>query len=350
MTTTTRRVRSGGIETKRPMTTAIQTTDDKPMTFVPYGSADAIKLSVAIIQNIVAVPTKSGKTCSKRDAMKFMMMCQARRLNPFEGDAFLIGYDGKNGPEFSLITAHQAFLKRAEIHPEFDGMQSGIIVLKDEETGQTEDIEGDFHLRDQIVVGGWATVHFKNRKFPITRRIRLERFNKGFAQWQTDPAGMIVKCAEADALRSSFPTMLGGLYMQDEVTLDVKTRTVDVSDSSRLIEVVSDRATGQAAIGNAGQQQDDTAEAEAGLAPVQPQEAKTFEHKATTPQVELMELVTGAGFTFNHLQKWGDQSGNIEGADSLVGFREVPTEIANRLLRAKAGLLNGLATVKGGAA
>jgi len=172
--------------------------DPSLVRFVPYGSADEIKLSIKIVQDIIAVPTKSGATCSRRDALKFIAMCQARKLNPFEGDAFLVGYDGKNGPEFSLITAHQAFLKRAEIHPEFDGMKSGIIVLRNEETGETIDIEGDFHLPTQTVVGGWATVYFKNRTHPINRRIRLERFNKGYAQWRDDPAGMIVKCFDEE--------------------------------------------------------------------------------------------------------------------------------------------------------
>jgi phage recombination protein Bet len=330
------------------MSTAIQTTEDKPMSFVPYGGADAIKLSVAIIQNLIAVPTKSGKTCSKRDAIKFMMLCQARRLNPFEGDCFLVGYDGKNGPEFSLITAHQAFLKRAEIHPEYDGMRSGIIILKDEESGLTEDVEGDFHLPNQTVVGGWATVYFKSRKHPTTRRIRMARFNKGFAQWQVDAAGMIVKCAEADALRSSFPTMLGGLYMQDEVALDVKSSKADTTvETNRLIEVVTDRQTGQAdQVEAAPEDGDEQAEADSGLAPAR--QTRLSDPKESTPQVELAELVTKAGFTFSHLQKWGSESGNIEDAESLSGFTEIKTEVAVRLLRAKAGLLKWLEQVKGG--
>jgi len=212
------------------MTTEIQTTksSDREINFVPFGAADSIKLSIAIVKNLVAVPTKSGAVCSDRDAIRFMMLCQAQRLNPFAGDAYLVGYDGKNGPEFSLITAHAAFLKRAETNPEFDGMKSGIIVL--ESDNKLVDIEGDFHLPKQNVVGGWATVYFKNRKHPITRRVRMERFNKGFAQWVVDPAGMICKCAEADALRSSFPTLLGGLYMRDEM---------DPESTGTIIEMVS---------------------------------------------------------------------------------------------------------------
>lgn len=205
------------------MNEQLQKQSDKPesgsVEFVPYGAADRIKLSIKIVQDLIAVPTKSGKTCGNRDALKFIAMCQAKRLNPFEGDAFLIGFDGKNGPEFNLVTAHQAFLKRAELHPEFDGMRSGVIVADDND--KLSDIEGDFYAKDQKPVGGWATVYFKTRKIPTTRRIRLERFNNGYAQWAVDAAGMIVKCAEADALRSSFPTMLGGMYMADEITIDI---------------------------------------------------------------------------------------------------------------------------------
>lgn len=182
--------------------------------FTPFGTKDKIQLSIEIVKRLIAVKTKSGKTCSDEEAFKFMLMCQARHLNPFEGDAFLIGYDGQAGPSFSLITAHQAFLKRAELHPEFDGMQSGTIVLRE---AKIIDLIGDWHMPNDKVLGGWATVYFKSRTHPMTKRIRLERFNKGFGIWRDDPAGMIVKCAEADALRSSFPTMLGGMYTQEEV-------------------------------------------------------------------------------------------------------------------------------------
>lgn len=187
--------------------------------FIPYGAQDKIKLSVQIVQNLIAVKTKSGKTCSEREAIKFLAMCQAKRMNPFEGDCFLIGYDSRDGASFALVTAHQTYLKRAELHPEFDGMKSGIIVSED---GQLKDLEGDFYADGQRVVGGWATVFFKTRKNPMHKRLRLARFQKSFGVWQEDPGGMICKCAEADALRSSFPTMLGGLYLREEIEIEPK--------------------------------------------------------------------------------------------------------------------------------
>lgn len=199
-------------------TSAVEKKEDRIMEFVPYGAKDSIKLTIKIIQSLIAVPTRSGKNCSEADAMKFMMMCQARKLNPFEGDSFLIGYDTKDGPKFSLITAHQAFIKRAECNPEYDGMKSGIIVRRqDGDSANIIDVEGDFHLPDDEVLGGWATVYFKNRTHPMSKRIRLDRFKKDTPIWRDDPAGMICKCAEADALRSSFPTLLGGMYLREEI-------------------------------------------------------------------------------------------------------------------------------------
>jgi len=189
--------------------------------YIPFGAKDAIKLSVRIVQEMICVPSRSGKVCNETDALKFMMFCKAKALNPFEGDCFLLGYDstedGKTTTSFSLITAHQAYLKRAEVHPEFDGMDSGVIV-REKATNTIIDREGDFLLDDDFILGGWATVHFKTRRHPMKKRVALKTFNTGKSRWKKDPAGMIVKCAESDALRSSFPTMLGPLGVPDQMT------------------------------------------------------------------------------------------------------------------------------------
>lgn len=211
---------------------------DKFTEFIPFGAQDKIKLSIEMVKNLIAVKTKSGKTCSDTDAIKFIAMCSARRLNPFEGDAFLIGYEGKDGiPTYSLITAHQAFLKRAELHSEYNGMKSGVIIKRGD---QVLDLEGDFYMEGDEILGGWATVYFKTREHPMSKRVRLKRFQKAFGIWQEDPAGMIVKCAEADALRSSFPTMLGGLYLREETEhQDAKIATPIFKANPATVEVES---------------------------------------------------------------------------------------------------------------
>jgi phage recombination protein Bet len=257
------------------------------------------------------------------------MLCQAQRLNPFAGDAFLVGYDSNNGPSFSLITAHQAFLKRAETCKDFEGMESGIIIQQ--EDGVILEREGDFHLEDENIVGGWARVHRTGRKATY-RRIRMSRFNKGFAQWKEDAAGMIVKCAEADALRSTFPSLLGGLYLQsemDDAAGKIVTESTKSQVESRLVELAPIQEQAQAA-------QNDPDQPSKELQPA----------AASTPQRELEQFVTTSGFSFTDFQKLATQEQLVKDADSLSYFDDLSDKDAARLLRAKTGLLNVLKQIK----
>lgn len=356
---------------------------EKELEFVPYGSGDKIRLSVEMVKNFIAVPTKSGKTCSDRDALKFVMMCQAKRLNPWEGDAFLIGYDGQKGPEFSLITAHQAFLKRAELQPIYDGMRSGVIVETGD--GQLVDREGDFYREGENVVGGWATVYFKDRKYPCSRRIRMERFNKGFAQWAIDGAGMICKCAEADALRSSFPTMLGGLYMREEVdatafgvvvdapvpinrkpSLELVAQPTETERVAALSNYVPPEEERQAAMsqqreakpegekrGPGRPKKETPDEAVANKTSIdalsaQADEAGTRAQRAEqTPQQSLEIYLDSAGVSWSDFRGFLISDGHYPAADSIATIDELPTEVC-RKLAADAKAMSKLVKLYGG--
>jgi len=247
-----------------PPRALVQAAPKDAVEFTPFGSEDKIKLSLSIVRNFVAEPTKRGDLPDDRDCMRFMMLCRSRRLNPFEGDAFLIGFYDRDtdATKWSLITAHQTFTKRAEQHPEFNGKRSGVIVWppipcrpcgatgrievsgKDIDVGPAnkamgvnklsvicpacegrgfiDEIEGDFvpdtdDEGNQIkLVGGWCKVYYKTRAIPEHQRLKLATYNKNFGVWRSDPAGMICKCAEAAALRSAFPTVLGGLFLREE--------------------------------------------------------------------------------------------------------------------------------------
>lgn len=195
----------------------------KEFTFKPFLQEEPLTLTPQSVMRFIATKTKSGHECTVEQATKFCMLCKARGLNPWEGDAFLTGYDTKDGPQFSLITAYQAFLKRAEVHPEFDGFECGITVrrkLADADgnvSTQTLDLDGEILEPSDNLIGAWARVHRKNRKIPAYRRVNLAAFDKGYSRWNADKAGMIVKCAAAKALRESFPNALGGMYIAGEM-------------------------------------------------------------------------------------------------------------------------------------
>ena len=196
------------------------------MTYVPFGAKAEIKLTPAIVDRFITVKTRRGQTASYEDKIKFMMLCKSRELDPFVGDAFLVGYDGKDGPVFSLITAHQALLKRAEVNPAFDGMETGIIIEGKNGTVQDE-FQGSFVEKGTKLLGGWCRVYRKDRSHVFYHAIDLKVYDTGMSRWEKDPAGMICKVAESGALRKAFPTQIGGLYSQEEMDAEVDGRLSD---------------------------------------------------------------------------------------------------------------------------
>lgn len=205
--------------------------------YVPLGETAPITLTLARVKQYLCTPTKSGKMPSDEQVIKFMMMCKAGALNPWVNDAYLVGYDGKDGPQFSLITSHQALLKRAEASHDYDGMESGVIVLRDNVVTERQ---GDLVLDGETLVGAWAKVYRTDRRIPSYDAINLKNYDKQRSLWNSDKAGMIVKCAEASAMRKAFPSSLAALYCREEmdrVRSDEIHETVDTrSKSDRLAE------------------------------------------------------------------------------------------------------------------
>lgn len=341
---------------------------EKDVVYKPFGAADEIRLSIRIVQNLVAVRTKSGKTCNEWDAAKFIMLCQAQRLNPFAGDAWLVGYDGRDGiAKFSLITAELAFLKRAETSPDYDGLESGVIIVK--EDGSILEREGDFYTDNENVQGGWCKVYRKNRRNPTYKRLAISQRKPPYETpfWEGHKAvEQIIKCAEVDALRFTFPTLLGGLYAAVESAASVETYVAGslpagaVTDVKGLVETTAPvpgkpaeftgHAGGRYVEGQPGPQPAEATgrgptpgeQAQSGQGPTPP--APPVPAKAA--QAELADFVTQNGFTFDHLRQWAMEGGGISGADTLGGFDEVPEKDAVRLLRAKVGLLRALSEIK----
>lgn len=213
--------------------------------YKPFQSNTTIAISAKMVRDYIAVPAKGqdGKEIwpDDRQCVKFILLCLARQLNPYEGDAFMLPFWNKNlsKHEWSLITAHNALLKRAEVHPHFDGKRSGIIVdppipclpckgngiiegtdklcPRCQGVGSFDEVEGDYLPKDKTLLGGWCKVFYQDKKNPEYQRLKLSTYSKPWGNWSFDGAGMICKCAEAASLRSAFPNTMGGMYLREEM-------------------------------------------------------------------------------------------------------------------------------------
>jgi phage recombination protein Bet len=227
---------------KPAQSTAVTKPPETTITYVPLGETEAIHLTLARVKQFLCIPTKSGKMPTDEQVVKYMMLCKAQSLNPWVNDAYLVGYDGKDGAQFSLITAHQSFLKRAEASPEFDGIESGVIVARGDAITERQ---GDLLLNGETLVGAWARVHRRDRSVPSYDALNLSTFNTGRSRWAADPAGMIVKCAEASALRKAFPSTLAAMYCKEEMDRNRDTQDSIVVDTRSKTDRMAERFIGQ---------------------------------------------------------------------------------------------------------
>lgn len=196
--------------------------EDSSVEYLPLAETEPIRITVGMVKNMLAVRSRSGQEPAARDIMTYMMLCKSRKLNPFVGDAYLLGYDTQDGTKWSLITAVQALRKRAEANPDYDGCQRGVIV---ERNGDLVEREGSVLLDGEKLIGGWSVCKRKGHSLPYRETVNLSVYSTGKSRWGKDPAGMIVKCAEAASLRRAFPSDLAGLYVREEFESDERPQT-----------------------------------------------------------------------------------------------------------------------------
>lgn len=154
-----------------------------------------------------------------QEVMIFLKLCQARNLNPFLRDAYLIKYDQTKPAQ--MVVGKDAFTKKAEDHPKFDGYKAGIVVKNPDSLNGLDYREGTFLLKGEELLGGWAEVYRSDRKAtPYKMAVSMGEYSTGKSNWVTKPATMIRKVALVQALREAFPSEFSGMYDGDEVGID----------------------------------------------------------------------------------------------------------------------------------
>lgn len=176
-----------------------------------------IELSMAQIRDYLVDPSAN---VTPQELMMFLKLCQHQKLNPFIKDAYLIKFG--NQPASMVVSKDVAF-KRAFANPNYDGMESGVVVMN-KETGTLEQREGTLYIKSrEDLVGAWAVVYRKDIPRPTKVVVNFDEFVQKKkdgtvnANWTNRPAVMIHKVAESTALRKAFPETHQGMYDESEV-------------------------------------------------------------------------------------------------------------------------------------
>ncbi len=173
-------------------------------------NGEAVKLTGNTVKNYLV---SGNGNVTDQELVMFMNLCKYQKLNPFLNEAYLVKFGSQPA---QIIVSKEAFMKRAESHPNYEGFEAGIIVERD---GKLVEVEGAVKLSNDKLIGGWAKIYRSDRQKPITSRISLDEFSKGQATWKQMPLNMIRKSAIVNAQREAFPETLGAMYTEDDANV-----------------------------------------------------------------------------------------------------------------------------------
>jgi len=158
---------------------------------------------------------------SDKDTYMFLKLCQARNLNPFCNEAYLIPYKDNKSQEIkcSMVVGKEAFMRKAEQNPHYRGFKAGIIVSRGDELVYRE---GDFQRKGETLEGGWCEVYRDDREYPVRAEKSLAEYDQGHGLWSHGKkATMIRKVAVVSGHREAFPSDTSGMYGSEEMGLDL---------------------------------------------------------------------------------------------------------------------------------
>jgi phage recombination protein Bet len=121
----------------------------------------------------------------------FAEICKSTGLNPFLKEIWFV-------PGVGVMAGRDGYLRVANEHPQFDGMETLI------ERGP-----------DNKPLKATCRVYRKDRSHPITCEAYYNEYRKGSSVWQTYPSAMIGKVAEVMALKRSFS--INGVVSEEEI-------------------------------------------------------------------------------------------------------------------------------------
>lgn len=199
-----------------------------------------VKLTPAIVKNYMISGNKDAVT--DQEIAMFMNLCKFSGLNPWIKEAYCIKYGSEPA---TMVVGKEAFQKRAENHPAFDGFDAGIIVI--DESGNITYRQGTMKLPTETLLGGYAEVWRKDRTHSTRIEVSFDEYagrkKDGTlnSQWSKKPATMIRKVALVQALRETFPNNLGGMYTAEEQSVeeaplqDIPAEVID-ADTGEIVD------------------------------------------------------------------------------------------------------------------
>lgn len=167
---------------------------------------------IEIIKNTVA------KGVTDIELQYFLILAKSLGLNPFNKEIWCYK-DGKSN--VLIFTGRDGFLVAAQRQPVYGGLRSGYVCANDKVFSMdipNAKVKHEFDNKQRgAIIGGYA-IAFRKGCEPTVEWADFATYNKGYNAWKSHPGAMIVKVAEASALKKAF----GLSGVENEDTYDFK--------------------------------------------------------------------------------------------------------------------------------
>ncbi len=178
-----------------------------------------------------------GKDLTEGEFTTLCQIGQATGLNPFLREIWAVKYG--NSPA-SIFIGRDGYRKAAQRDPEYDYHLTDAVYQKDDFKVENGEVRHSYPVTDRgDLLGAYCVVKRKSATKPVFTFIefreyyqgnkdedgkvkkKYDRYKKQYVDmgetlWDTKPATMIKKVAEAQGLRMAFQSMFAGTYAEDE--------------------------------------------------------------------------------------------------------------------------------------
>ena len=156
------------------------------------------------------------KTCAPNandDELKmFLTLASKYSLDPFAHEIWFVNMQGRN----TIITARDGYMKIANCNPHFLGMDSDVVRAGDSFSKTPEGVKHSYDINKRgEIIGAYAVVYRDDRKIPSFFFAPMKDYDRHAGAWKQYPHAMILKVAEAMALKRAFS--ISGLVTQEEI-------------------------------------------------------------------------------------------------------------------------------------
>lgn len=196
-----------------------------------------------------------GKDLTEGEFTTLCHIGQATGLNPFLREIWAVKYGGNPA---SIFIGRDGYRKAAQRDPEYDYHILDAVYQNDDFKVENGEIRHTYSIKDRgDLIGAYCTVKRRSATKPTFTFIdfneyyqgnkdedgkikkKYDRFKKQYVDmgetlWDSKPATMVKKVAEAQGLRMAFQSMFAGTYAEDERWDDI-------------VEFQSHEATGETA-------------------------------------------------------------------------------------------------------